>query len=150
MSQVKAEGGRKGAAGTARPRPIVRPLSPHLQVWRWHVTMLGSILHRASGVALHLGAAVVVAWVAALAAGPETYDLFLRYMKTPVGLLVWFGLSAALFYHLAAGLRHLAWDTGALFRPRTADFVTNLSIVFAAVATAALWVWLLFTGRVGL
>ena len=49
-----------------------RPLSPHLQVWRWHVTMLGSILHRASGVALYAGAALTVVWLASLAAGPAT------------------------------------------------------------------------------
>lgn len=144
MSQAST--GTKGVA----PRTIRRPLSPHLQVWRWHVTMAGSILNRASGVACHVGAFVVVAWVVALAAGRETYTTFLQYAASPLGLLAWFGLSFALFLHLAGGLRHFFWDVGAFFRPKTADFVTWLSFWFAIVATVALWAVLFATGKVTL
>lgn len=147
MSQAST--GTKGAKGAA-PRVIHRPMSPHLQIWRWHVTMAGSILNRASGVACHVGAFVVTAWIVALAAGPETYATFLQYAASPLGLFVWFGLSFALFLHLAGGLRHFAWDVGALFRPKTADFVTWLSFVFAVVATTALWAALFLTGKVSL
>jgi len=152
MSQASAgatgkarKGGSKGA-----PRPLVRPLSPHVQVWRWHVTMLGSILHRASGVALYVGTALVIAWAAAVAMGPDTYAEFVRYAGHPLGLLVWFGLTGALFYHLASGLRHLLWDLGAGLKPKTADALTNLSLWFAVIATLALWGWLLFSGAVRL
>lgn len=148
MSQAGASASKSAKKGKARP--LVRPMSPHLQVWRWHVTMLGSILHRFTGGALYVGAAAVAAWLAALAAGDETYALFLTYAASPLGLFVWFGLSLAGFYHLAAGVRHLIWDFGWGLKPAQADFLATASIVFAVVATAALWIYLFATGAVTL
>jgi succinate dehydrogenase / fumarate reductase cytochrome b subunit len=127
-----------------------RPLSPHLQIWRWHVTMLGSILHRMSGVALYAGAVLVVAWIGCLAAGPDAYACFLGLAASPIGLLVWFGLSAAAFYHLASGVRHLVWDLGYGLSPRTASAMATWSIAFAVIATLAFWAWLLVSGKVQL
>jgi succinate dehydrogenase / fumarate reductase cytochrome b subunit len=125
-------------------------LSPHLQVWRFHVTMLGSILNRAAGVALYVGAALVIAWAAALAGGPERYATFSGYAASPLGLLVWFGLTVALFYHLAGGLRHLVWDAGAGLTPKSADRLTWLSFLFTIVGTLGFWAWLFLSGAVSL
>jgi succinate dehydrogenase / fumarate reductase cytochrome b subunit len=148
-SRTRSKAHNKGR-NKARKGPIVRPLSPHLQVWRWHVTMLGSILHRASGAALYAGAALVCAWLAALAAGPAFYGIFLTVIAGPIGLLVWFGLTLSAFYHLASGLRHLLWDTGAGLKPKTASALATLSIWFAVIATLAYWGWLLVAGKVWL
>jgi succinate dehydrogenase / fumarate reductase cytochrome b subunit len=148
MSEAKAGAGGANRAGVARP--IVRPVSPHLQVWRWHVTMLASILHRVSGVALYVGAILVVGWLAALAAGADAYAVFVQYAGSPLGLLVWFGLSAASFYHLASGLRHLVWDTGAGLSPKTASALAAASLWFAVLATPAFWAWLFLSGKVSL
>lgn len=147
MSKEKA-----GSSVDPQSAPPVRarPLSPHLQIWRWHVTMLGSILHRVTGVGLYAGAALVVAWLATLAAGPECYAAFVALAGSPIGLLVWVALSAAAFYHLASGVRHLVWDTGAGLEPKTASMLSTLSIVFALLATAAFWAWLFLSGRVAL
>ena len=125
-------------------------MSPHLQVWRWHVTMLGSILHRVSGVGLYFGAVLVTAWLAALAAGPQAYDLFLSYAAHPLALVVWIGLSACVFYHFASGLRHLVWDLGAGLAPRTADALATLSIWFGVIATIVFWAALFIAGKVSL
>ncbi len=133
-----------------QPNGRPRPLSPHLQVWRWHVTMLGSILHRVTGSALVGGVILVVLWLGALAFGPEAYATFVALAGSPLGLLVWIGLSLAAFYHLAAGVRHLIWDTGAGLTPRAANLLSSLSIAFAVVATIALWVGLFVTGKVAL
>lgn len=147
MSKEKA--GSSVDPHSARPiRP--RPLSPHLQIWRWHVTMLGSILHRVTGVGLYAGAALIVAWLACLAAGPECYAAFVALAGSPLGLVVWAALSAAAFYHLAAGVRHLVWDTGAGLSPKTASALSSWSIVFAVLATGAFWAWLILSGRVAL
>src|SRR5581483_9174692 len=100
-----------------RPKVAQRPLSPHLQVWRWHVTMAGSILHRATGVALYVGALIVAGWAAALASGPDAYASYLHLLGSPIGEVVLAGLTFAIFYHLANGLRHLVWDTGRGFAP---------------------------------
>ena len=125
-------------------------MSPHLQIWRWHVTMAGSILHRVTGVGLYGGAALVVAWLASLASGPECYAWFLQIAGSPLGLLAWFALSAAAFYHLFSGIRHLVWDLGLGLNPRLASSLTTASIVLAIAATLAFWVWLFLIGRVSL
>jgi succinate dehydrogenase cytochrome b subunit len=89
-----------------------RPLSPHLQIYRWQLTSVLSILHRASGIALSVGAILLVAWFGAAADGPEPYAGFQRFMGSWLGLLLLFGWSVALFYHLCNGIRHLVWDAG--------------------------------------
>ena len=98
---------------TTVPRgPADRPMSPHLQVWRWHVTMLTSILHRVTGVGLYLGALIVAAWAISLASGPEAYETFKALLGSPLGKFVMLGMSLSYFYHLANGVRHLVWDLG--------------------------------------
>ena len=131
-----------------QPNGRVRPLSPHLQVWRWHVTMLASILVRVSGGALAVGALFVVAWLAALAFGPDAYAGYTAWMGSPLGLLVRLGLTAALAYHFAGGVRHLIWDAGEGLTPKSANLLSTLSIAFAVVVTLAFWAGLFMTGRV--
>ena len=151
MSQASAGASGKARKGGKTPqRPYVRPLSPHMQVWRWHVTMLGSILHRFTGIGLYVGAAAVTAWLTALAAGPDAYTLFMTWAGHPLALVVWVGLTLCAFYHLAAGMRHLTWDLGAGLQPRTADLLANLSIWFAIVATIGFWAVLFWSGRISL
>ena len=133
-----------------QPNGRVRPLSPHLQVWRWHVTMLGSILHRITGGALAGGAVLVVLWLLALAFGPDAYATFTGWMGSPLGLLIWFGLTLCLAYHLAAGVRHLIWDAGEGLTPKSANALATGSIVFGVVVSVAFWAGLFMTGRVSL
>ncbi|HTK36296.1 MAG TPA: succinate dehydrogenase, cytochrome b556 subunit [Caulobacteraceae bacterium] len=129
-----------GQAGTDGSRPKgPAPLSPHLQVWRWHITMAASILTRASGVALYVGVIIVAGWALALASGPDAYGDFMGLMGSWLGKLVLLGLTGSIFYHLAAGLRHLVFDTGRGFAPKTANASAVLCIVFAVVATALVW-----------
>jgi succinate dehydrogenase / fumarate reductase, cytochrome b subunit len=89
-----------------------RPLSPHLQIYRWQLTSVLSILHRATGIALALGAILFVSWLGAASDGPESYAKMQSFLGSWIGLLVLFGWSVALFYHLCNGIRHLIWDTG--------------------------------------
>ena len=124
----------------ASPGVRERPLSPHLGVWRWHVTMLGSILHRACLMGLYAGALLLVGWAVALASGSEVYGGFIGVMGSLPGKLVLFGLTFALFFLVASNLRHLMWDTGRGFAPKTADMITIAGIAFALVATAVVWV----------
>lgn len=138
MGQVKA-----GAQGAEATRIRTRPLSPHLQIWRWHITMAASILTRASGVALYVGLLIVVAGAVALASGPDAYEVYTAIMGSILGQLVLFGLTVAIFYHLAAGLRHLAFDSGRGFLPKTANATAALCIGFGVVAALAVWAVLL-------
>ena len=139
-----AEG--KVDAGPAGIR--TRPVAPHLQVWRWHVTMAASILHRATGVGLYVGALILTGWGLALANGPDAYASYMGLLGSPLGKLVLFGLTVCIFYHLANGIRHLAFDSGKGFLPKTADFTAVAAMAFAVVASIAVWAIGLLTGSV--
>ena len=130
----------------ASPGGRARPLSPHVQVWRWHVTMWASILHRVAGIGLYVGALILMAWTLSLAAGPGAYGAFAWLAGSIIGRLVLIGLTLCVFYHLANGVRHLSWDAGYGFRPRTADATAWLAFGFALIATLLLWGVILMTG----
>jgi len=121
------------------PGPAARPLSPHVLHWRWHLTMLCSILHRATGVALYVGALILAGWVAALATGPGAYAGYMEMLASPLGQLVLFGLTVSVFYHLASGIRHLVWDVGDGFDPKVADATGAACIAFALAAAVGVW-----------
>lgn len=117
-----------------------RPLSPHLQIYRWQLHMVMSILHRATGAALGLGTIFMVWWLMALAAGPAAYDTFTKAASSPVGQVVLFGFSYSLFYHLLNGIRHLYWDAGQGLEPATVRRTGQLVIVASLLVTAGAWV----------
>ena len=122
-----------------------RPLSPHLQVYRWRANMLVSILHRATGVGLTIaGAGILLWWLLAAASGAEAYARFLEVALTPVGLLVLFGLTAVFWQHFFSGLRHLYMDTGAGFEPAKSRQLASLTILGTVVATVATWAIIFF------
>lgn len=114
-------------------------MSPHLQVWRWHVTMLTSILHRVTGVGIYLGALILAAWAISLGAGPEAYAMFLGIMGSWLGKLVLLGMSASLFFHLGNGVRHLIWDFGHGLSKEDASSSSFAVLGFAIAATGAVW-----------
>lgn len=89
-----------------------RPLSPHLQVYKPQWTSGLSIFHRITGVALAVGTVLLVVWLWAASAGPDTFTAMQGFMGSWIGMLLLFGWSAALFYHLCNGIRHLLWDAG--------------------------------------
>jgi len=64
-----------------------RPLSPHLSIYRWPITMTMSILHRATGVAMSVGFIVLAGWLFDAAMGADTYAAMLSYLDTMLGKL---------------------------------------------------------------
>ena len=122
------------------------PTSPHLQIWRWHVTMAASIFTRATGVALYVGLFVVVAWAVSLAAGPDSYELFMGLMASWLGKLVLFGLTFAVLFNIAYTVRQTFWDAGKGFTPKVADMTGACAIAFAAVGAIVVWVIAAQTG----
>jgi succinate dehydrogenase / fumarate reductase cytochrome b subunit len=138
MSEAKVD--------TDRPKAVARPLSPHLLHWRWHVTLLASITHRATGMILYVAVLIIAGWCAALAAGPDAYGLYREILGSILGKLVLLGITFSVFYHLAGGLRHLFWDVGVAFAPRTAETTAMAALAFGAAATAAVWIIAGFAG----
>jgi succinate dehydrogenase / fumarate reductase cytochrome b subunit len=102
--------------------------------------MFTSIAHRATGIGLYLGALLLAGWAVALGLGPDAYAGYKHLLGSPVGKLVLLGLTVSIFYHLAAGVRHLVWDAGWGFSLKSADAGSWIAIVFALVATVAVWV----------
>ena len=119
-----------------------RPLSPHLSIYRWPITMTLSILHRATGVAMSLGFVVLVVCLFDVASGEESYAIFAEAMGSTVGGLMLIGWSFAFFFHLSNGVRHLFWDTGRGFEKQQANASAWLVLVAATVLTAVFWVML--------
>ena len=117
-----------------------RPLSPHISIWRWHVTMLSSILHRLTGIALYGGAILLTVWLVATASGPEAYAQAEQVIFSLPGQIVLFGFTMATLYHFINGIRHLVWDgPRAGFSPERANLVSWLNIIFAIIGTGAVW-----------
>lgn len=124
-----------------------RPLSPHLQVYRFQWTMALSIVHRITGAGLAVGTILLVWWLLALAAGPDYYAYVQGLLGTWLGRLLLFGWSWALFYHLCNGIRHLCWDAVWGFEIRTA-FVSGM-LVAAASIVLTLLAWSIAYGLLG-
>jgi succinate dehydrogenase / fumarate reductase cytochrome b subunit len=120
--------------------PQDRPLSPHLQVYRWQWTMAYSILHRATGIVLGVGTLLLVYWLMALAAGPQAFESAQALIGSWIGRLALFGWTFALFYHLANGIRHLVWDTGRGFELETAEKTGHAVPIAAAALTLLSWI----------
>ena len=116
-----------------------RPLSPHISIYRWPVTMVSSILHRITGVAMAVGFIVLVGWLFDAAVGRAAYDGNVAILASPLGRLCLVGWSFAFFYHLSNGIRHLVWDTGRGFEKHQANASAWLVIALAFVLTAAFW-----------
>ncbi|MFC3675083.1 succinate dehydrogenase, cytochrome b556 subunit [Ferrovibrio xuzhouensis] len=119
---------------------VERPLSPHLQIYRWPVTMATSILHRATGIALAVGSLLLAWWLLAAAAGPDYYTMVQAIMGSWLGRLVLFGFTWALLYHLLSGIRHLFWDTGRGFELPAANRASWLVIAGSVVLTVLAWI----------
>lgn len=114
-----------------------RPLSPHLQVYRPMYTMVLSISHRAAGLALAAGLPLLAWWLLAVAGGEADYSAVAATFGTlplRVALGAWL---LAFWYHLFAGLRHLAWDAGHGFERREARRSGTLVVVLTLLATVA-------------
>ncbi|HZX89380.1 MAG TPA: succinate dehydrogenase, cytochrome b556 subunit [Rudaea sp.] len=119
--------------------PTARPLSPHLQVYRWQLTMVLSIIHRMTGVALAAGTILLIALLLALAAGPDAFQTVRAFCSSWLGMLLLFGWSWALCFHMFNGIRHLVWDIGWGFEiPRA--YATGWTVVAASLLmTALIW-----------
>ena len=124
-----------------------RPLSPHLQVWRWHPTMLSSILHRVSGIGNYLGAIALTIWLVLLATAAEGAVEILTTGSlawlTRIGLIL---LTWSASYHFLNGLRHLIWDAGKGFDPKGSNQRSVIIIALSFVLPAVIWFFALTGG----
>jgi len=117
-----------------------RPLSPHLQIYRWPITMTMSILHRVTGGALYVGTIILAAWLLSAAAGAKAFGLMQWFVGSPPGLLILFGYTWALMHHMLGGIRHFIWDLGYGLGPGQRDQIARANLIGSVVLTVLLWV----------
>ncbi|MEM1102613.1 MAG: succinate dehydrogenase, cytochrome b556 subunit [Pseudomonadota bacterium] len=117
-----------------------RPVSPHIQIYRWPITMATSITHRATGIALYSGTLLLAAWLTAAAIGPGAHGAFQGFLGSPIGVFILFGYSWAIFYHMANGVRHLFWDVGKGFELASANASGVLVFALSFALTGVAWI----------
>jgi succinate dehydrogenase / fumarate reductase cytochrome b subunit len=119
---------------------VRRPLSPHLQVYRWPISMALSILHRASGVALGVGTLLMAWWLIAAATSPSAFAIAQGFIGSPIGLLVLFGWTVALMFHFCCGIRHLVWDLGKGFEAPSYNNSAWMVVIGTALSSVLIWI----------
>ena len=123
-----------------------RPLSPHLGIYRWYLTMAMSIAHRVTGAGLTVGLLLLAWWLLALAGGPESFATVQAAMDNIFGGLILFGFTLFLFYHSLNGIRHLVWDTGRNLDKEGARASGILVLGATAFLTALTWILIIIVG----
>jgi succinate dehydrogenase / fumarate reductase cytochrome b subunit len=118
---------------------IERPLSPHLQIYRWNWTMAMSIFHRVTGVANYLGTVLVAAWLLAMATGPGAYDAAQGFFSSIFGRLILFGYTWSLMHHMLGGVRHLVWDFGHGMEPGQRMNMARFTLIGSVALTLLIW-----------
>jgi len=119
------------------------PISPHLQIYRWHISSLLSITHRIAGIINLLALILMFFWLLTLSLGESNYELFLLAINSSFGKFILIGFTWSMSFHILSGARHLAWDMGYGFEIKTANISGIIVIVSSLVTTIIFWL----TGR---
>ena len=117
------------------------PISPHLQIYRWHISSLLSITHRISGVINLLALILIFFWLTALSLGENNYESFLLIINSFFGKFILIGFTWSMIFHLLSGVRHLVWDLGYGFEIKTANISGIIVIISSLVLTIIFWLF---------
>ena len=118
---------------------LKNPLSPHLQIYRWHISSLLSITHRISGIINLLGLILIFFWLIVLSLGESNYQLFLLIINSFIGKFILIGFTWSMCFHILSGIRHLAWDLGYGYEIKTANVSGIIVIIFSLILTIIFW-----------
>jgi len=120
--------------------PDQRPLSPHLQVYKLPLTAMMSIMHRITGASLAIGTLLVTAFFIAAASGEPEYNFVMSLATSTLGTIILFLWSAALYFHMCNGIRHMFFDTGRLLDKKKSMRSNYYVIASALILTIITWV----------
>ena len=123
-----------------------RPLSPHLQIYRWTITMAMSIAHRATGIANYAGMALLALWLAAAALGQEPLNVVNGLFASWFGQLVLFGFTWSLIHHMLGGIRHFVWDFIIGMEPGQREALAWANLIGSIALTLIVWVVFVMVG----
>lgn len=117
-----------------------RPQAPHLQIYRWPITMAMSIAHRATGIALYFGTLFLTIWLIALAYDESCFQMLQNFCHSILGKVFLFLYSFALMHHLFGGVRHLIWDFNPnLLEKHIASKLAWGTILCSVFSTILIW-----------
>ena len=117
------------------------PLSPHLQIYRWHISSLLSITHRISAVINLLALILILFWLIVLSFGEGSYESFLLSINSFFGKFILIGFTWSMSFYLLSGIRHLVWDFGHGFEIKTANISGIIVIIFSLAMTIMFWLF---------
>ena len=117
------------------------PLSPHLQIYRWHISSLISITHRISGIINLLALILIFFWLLLLSLGESNYELFLLIINSFFGKFILIGFAWSMSFHTLSGIRHLAWDLGYGFEIKTANISGIIVVISSLILTVIFWLF---------
>ena len=117
------------------------PLSPHLQIYRWHISSLLSITHRISGVINLLALILIFFWLVITSLGENNYEIFAIIINSFFGKFILIGFTWSMIFHLLSGIRHLAWDLGYGYQIKTANISGIIVIFFSLTFTIIFWLF---------
>ncbi len=128
-------------------RPVRRPMSPHLEIYKPQLTSVLSIMNRLTGIAISAGTLMMVWWLVAASEGPKAYAHVQWFASSVLGVVVLAGWAFSLCYHTFAGLRHLAWDAGYGYDLPSVHLSGRITVIatgvaFLLIVAASLAVWL--------
>ena len=117
------------------------PLSPHLQIYRWHISSLLSITHRITGVINLLALILIFFWLLGLSFSESNYELFLLIINSFFGKFILIGFTWSMSFHILSCIRHLVWDLGYGFEIKTANISGIIVIICSLVLTIIFWLF---------
>ena len=122
------------------------PISPHLQIYRWHISSLLSITHRITGVINLLALILMFFWILTFSFGEKNYELFLLTINSFFGKFILIGFTWSMSFHIFSGIRHLAWDMGYGFEIKTAN-ISGIVVFLSSLVTTIIF-WLVARGLI--
>jgi succinate dehydrogenase / fumarate reductase cytochrome b subunit len=126
------------STGTA-PKTRPRPLSPHLDIYRFTLTMAMSIAHRITGVGLYIGVLLLAWFLIATSTDAAHFAVFSGFIHSIIGRLVLFGFTWSLFHHMLGGLRHFVWDAGYGLDDPEREQLAQATLVGGIALTLIVW-----------
>ena len=107
------------------------PLSPHIQIYDWHISSLISISHRITGIINIILITLICFWMALLLLGDTNYELIQKFFETFFGKFLIMGTVWSFSFQILSEIRHLFWDLGLGFELKTSK-ITGLLVIFGS------------------
>tara|TARA_B000000532_G_scaffold170766_1_gene138096 strand:- start:1279 stop:1665 length:387 start_codon:yes stop_codon:yes gene_type:complete len=116
------------------------PLSPHIQIYNWHISSLVSISHRITGIINFVSLTLICFWVSYLVLGKDNYELVFVFLNSFFGKFLILGIVWSFSFQILSEIRHLFWDYGIGFDLKTANITGSLVIVGSFILTILIYI----------